>query len=176
MNDELSTRDCASIPRNKAELMACIQQERARLERAIAGLDEAQLLAPGPEGWSVKDHLAHIVTWEQIMLVAYLQGRSFAEATGMDEATAAATAHMSAETGLNDYFYERDKDLSLDQVLTNFHHSHQQVLAVLAAADFDDWLQPRDPDDPDSLLIYNVIGDTYEHYQEHAVIIEAITG
>jgi hypothetical protein len=168
-------RDRSFTPQNKAELLACIRQERARLEQAIAGLTEAQFLAPGPEGWSVKDHLAHLVTWEQILLVTHLQGRPFAEGAGMDAATAEVTAHMTAETGLNDYFYERDRHLPLAQVLADFHRSYQQVMAALETADFDNWTQPEDADDPESALLHHIIANTSEHYQEHADIIEAIT-
>src|SRR5574341_330088 len=98
MNDD-------TLPSSKTELLARIQAERAALEQAIANLSEAQMTALGPESWSVKDHLAHVVTWEQILVLAHLQGRSFAEAAHRDEATAAATAHMTAETGLNAYFH-----------------------------------------------------------------------
>lgn len=164
-----------SLPSSKAELLARVQAERAALEQAIANSSEAQLTAPGPEGWSAKDHLAHVVTWEQILVLAHLQGRSFAEAAHMDEATAAATAHMTAETGLNAYFHQRDKDRSLAEVLADFHRSYRRLLSVLEEMDFASLLAPRDPDDPHGQpLIHVVIGDTYAHYREHRRIIQAL--
>jgi hypothetical protein len=39
----------------------------AALAETFAGLDEQQLTAPGPEGWSVKDHLVHLSAWERAL-------------------------------------------------------------------------------------------------------------
>jgi hypothetical protein len=164
----------ASPPRDKAELMARIDREWAALERALASLSVPQMTAPGPGGWSVKDVLAHVSAWERVLLVCDLQGGSFAEAAGMDQATAAATEHMSAETGLNDYFYQRDKDLSLSVVLDTFRETHRQVVAALESLGDADLQRAHDPDDPESHLVDSIVGDTYAHYREHRETIAAM--
>lgn len=175
MDDQTANAD-QSLPRNKAELLRRIHAERAALEAVVNPLSDGQMTASGSEGWSVKDHLAHIVAWEQILVHAHLGARSFAEAARMDAATAQATATMTAETGINDWFYERDKDRLLANVLQNFHRSHREVLAALDKLEYADLIQLRDPSDPntDPRLAY-VVGDTYEHYKEHRQIIQAIT-
>jgi hypothetical protein len=166
--------DSEPAPQSKAELMARIHRERAALEQAIGRLRDEQMTAAGA-GWSVKDLLAHITAWEQVLLRCDLQGRSFAEAARMDEATAAATANMTAETGLNDYFYQRDKNRPLPDVLADFRHSHQQLLAALDKLDAAALMRPEDPNDPESRpLIESIIGDTYAHYREHRATIEAM--
>ncbi|MCX6050798.1 MAG: ClbS/DfsB family four-helix bundle protein, partial [Chloroflexi bacterium] len=160
----------------KSALMARIDQEWAALEQVLRDLNETQMTTIGPEGWSVKDHLAHIVTWEKILLIAHLQGHSFGEAAGMDQATSDATEQMTAETGLNDFFHERDKSRPLADVLTDFRQSHQALMAALEPLAYEELLKPRHPDDPHSdLLIQVVASDTYEHYQEHRIIIQKIT-
>ena len=161
------------LPRNKAELMARIHQERAALEAALEGLNDAEVTAPGPEGWSVKDHLAHIVTWEQILLIHHMKGRPFVEAAAMDAATAKATENMTAETGLNDFFFNRDKDRELEEVLADFYESHRRVLAALEAENYESLMRPYHEGRP---LLNWVKGDTYGHYEEHRRYIEAITG
>ena len=166
--------DYAAPPTDKAELMARIDREWAALERAITPLSEAQMTAPGAGGWSVKDLLAHISAWERVLLICDLQGGSFAAAAGMDEATSAATEHMTAETGLNDYFYQRDRELPLSEVLANFRATHHQVVAALEPLDDADLQRAHDPDDPDSHLIDSIVGDTYAHYREHRMTIEAM--
>jgi hypothetical protein len=167
--DELEDK----LPSDKAELMLLIQRERAALEEVVGRLGEEELTRPGPEGWSVKDHLAHIVTWEQILLIHHLKGHSFAEATAMDEATATATEAMTAETGLNDFFFKRDKDRPLAEVLADFQESHRRILAALEAESFESLLRPYHDDKP---LLNWVRGDTYGHYEEHRQLIETITG
>src|SRR5439155_13508367 len=51
-------------PRTAAELIDRVQIEWAALEYTVAGLSLQQLIRPGPQGWSVKDHLVHIAEWE----------------------------------------------------------------------------------------------------------------
>jgi hypothetical protein len=163
-----------SLPQDKAKLMAHIGRERAALEQTITGLSETELIRPGPEGWSIKDHLAHLVTWEQILIVHHLQGHSFGEAAQMDEATAAATADMTAEGGLNDYFYERDKNLPLSKVLADFDASYQRVLATLDAMSYDELMRPRPAAEADDPAMQAVVDNTYGHYREHRQIIESL--
>ena len=174
MTIDTQAGDYAVPPADQAELMARIDREWAALERAITPLSEAQMTAPGAGGWSVKDLLAHISAWERVLLICDLQGGSFAAAAGMDEATSAATEHMTAETGLNDYFYQRDRELPLSEVLANFRATHHQVVAALEPLDDADLQRAHDPDDPDSHLIDSIVGDTYAHYREHRMTIEAM--
>jgi uncharacterized protein (TIGR03083 family) len=174
MTTDSQAGEYAAAPHDKAELMARIDREWAALEHALAPLDEAQMTAPGPGGWSVKDLLAHISAWERVLLVCDLQGGSFAEAAGMDQATSAATEHMTAETGLNDYFYQRDKQLPLTAVLSNFRESHRQVVAALEQLGDADLQRAHDPDDPEVHLMDSIIGDTYAHYHQHRATIEAM--
>jgi hypothetical protein len=174
MTTDSQIDEYAVPPLNKAELMARIDREWAALERAIAPLSVAQLTAPGADGWSVKDLLAHISAWERVLLISDLQGGTFAEAAGMDEATSAATEHMTAETGLNDYFYQRDKELPLSEVLANLRETHQHITAALEQLDDADLQRAHDPDDPASHLVDNIVGDTYAHYREHRATIEAL--
>jgi hypothetical protein len=161
------------LPSDKAELMAWIRKERAGLEEVVGRLSEEEMIRPGPEGWSVKDHLAHLVTWEQILLIHHLKGRSVAEATAMDEATAKATEEMTAEGGLNDFFFKRDNDRPLAEVLADFHESYRRILAALEAESFESLMRPYHDNRP---LLNWVRGDTYGHYEEHRKIIEVISG
>src|SRR5262249_15641103 len=72
------------MPRDKADLMARIPPARAALEEIIRPLSETQLSQPGPDGgWAVKDHLAHVATWEQ-MLCAHLRDSSDHAVVGLE--------------------------------------------------------------------------------------------
>jgi hypothetical protein len=155
----------------KADLLAHITAERVALEQTVAGLNEGQLTALGPEGWSIKDHLAHLVAWEEVLVIAHVQGRSFAEAARMDDHTAAATNHMTAETGLNDYFYRRDKERSLAETLADLHRSYRRVLSVLDTLPEERLLTTDQDGHP---LLEVIAGNTYRHYREHARIIRTL--
>src|SRR6266567_7089625 len=73
-------------PRTLAELVDRVQIEWAALEYAVASLSSDQLVAPGPEGWSVKDHLMHIGDWEKAT-TAVLRHRPQYEGFALNEAT-----------------------------------------------------------------------------------------
>jgi hypothetical protein len=45
------------LPRTKNELMERIAREWDALQRAFAGLNDAQMSAPDAGGWSIKDNL-----------------------------------------------------------------------------------------------------------------------
>jgi uncharacterized protein (TIGR03083 family) len=158
------------LPSSKAELLERIQRARSALEQTLEHLTTDQMTRPGPEEWSVKDHLAHLVSWEQILIRGHLQGRSIAEALGIDETI----AQMPPEGGLNDYFRARDKDLPLNEVLDRYRRSHQQLLDALAEVD-DAKLQTPYGERGRPLMAF-VAGDSYEHYEEHDEFIRAIIG
>lgn len=151
---------------NKSELLEQIADEWRVLRRAFHDLDQAELVRPGPEGWSVKDHVAHVRAWERIALVRDIEGRSFAEAAEMDAATSAATEGMTAEGGLNDYFAERDRALPLEAVLEASSTLHAELIAAIEAL--------PEARLNDGTLATRIAENTYEHYAEHRTIMEAL--
>ncbi|MGB2696186.1 MAG: DinB family protein [Dehalococcoidia bacterium] len=165
------------LPRDKDELLQRIQRSRAALEQTISQLSDAQLVAPGPsEGWSARDHLAHLTIWEQ-GLAALLQGHPRYTTMGLDEQTYLNTD----EVGLNEIIYQHNKDRSLTEVLAAFQQAHQQVLAALAGlTDADLFLtyshdQPDEPgEDSGAPILGWIAGNTYDHYAEHQAWIQAL--
>ena len=168
--------DAIPSPQSKAELMDLIAASRAALERAIDVPDEAMLTAPGPEGWSVKDHLIHIALWEDNLL-ALLQGRNRQAAMGLSSEDD--NPEASAED-INDVLYVRHKDRPLPDVLHAFTAAHERVLAQLDAMSWEDLgkpysdYQPNDPPPNPDPVGYWVAGNTYGHFDEHREWIAAI--
>lgn len=161
----------ASLPRDRADLLERIQRDWDALNQTVATLTDEQLNAPGPEVWSIKDHLAHIAAWERFMLSCYLQGRPAHEAMQVDEAT----WKTLDENGVNAILYERSHGRPVSEVLADRNRAHAQVVAVLEQMPFADLIKPLYPDDPQARpLIGWVIGNTYEHYREHRGYIEAL--
>ena len=174
--DQDTTAQTPPHPKNKAELMERIHRTRSELEAAIDGASEARLTTPGgADGWSIKDHLAHVATWEKSLL-ALLEGRSRPAAVGVDAATYAATD----TDGLNAIIHERNKDRPLPDVLDDFRHTHERLLAVLAPLTDDDLhkpyshYQPNDPPHNPDPVVYWIAGNTYGHYEEHVAAVRAL--
>ncbi|MCW5851654.1 MAG: ClbS/DfsB family four-helix bundle protein [Anaerolineae bacterium] len=170
----------ADPPPTKTELMKLIAQRRSELEALIAPLSEAQLTTPGPDGWAIKDHLAHIVAWEQSLL-GLLNSVPRHQAMGISE-----EVYHSDVDVINRTIYERNTDRPLTDVLADFRQSHEAVLERLARMTDDDLRRPYAyylPDEPDDNPSPNpppvlgwIRGNTDEHYEEHIHWIQSLLG
>jgi Protein of unknown function (DUF1706) len=160
----------------KADLIEGINDAWSNLERTIAGSDEEALTTPGGDGWSVKDHLAHIESWERY-LFALLERRSPSTAIGIDLATVRSTA----DDPLNELLIEPAKMQPLSQVLTDLRRTHEQLLAAIAALPEGDLerlaadYQPEElADDTDSIAVW-IAHICDEHLRDHVGWIQQIT-
>lgn len=164
-------------PTNKQEALGVMAREREALEKLIEPVTDAQLTAPGAEGWSVKDHLMHIAVWEQ-GIVALLNKQSRYAAMGLTrDEWEMADPDFDKKNGL---LHERTKSRPLSDVRAAFRDSHAQMLEVLGRLTEDDLLKPYayyapDEDDGDKRPVFSwIAGNTFGHYAEHREWIQAI--
>jgi uncharacterized damage-inducible protein DinB len=54
------------MPEDRDALLEHFRQMRAQLLSAIDGLSDELMVETSLDGWSVKDHLAHLATWDDI--------------------------------------------------------------------------------------------------------------
>ncbi|MBX3011608.1 MAG: ClbS/DfsB family four-helix bundle protein [Caldilineaceae bacterium] len=156
-----------TLPQNRAELLQQIETEWQRLQDALSQFTVEEVITPQADGWSIKDHLAHLTHWEQWLLRYHIQGE-----------TAAA---LQIDTGpsedldvdqINELVRQRSRSLLLDETLYEFHATHAQVIATLTELPFDKLLEPRYAADPARRpLLQWVIDNTYDHYQEHSAAL-----
>jgi hypothetical protein len=163
----------AGAPADKEALLARIRDSRATLERLIAPLSGEQLAAPGPGGgWSIKDHLYHLATWQQVQL-ARMQRRPPWAVVDLDEAAFQAAADPATDfREINALIERRGKDLPPEAVLALFRDSFAHILAELERWSYDELLQPVRPDGPTTLQ--QLSGDSYEHDDEHRRMLERV--
>jgi len=111
---------------DKTQLLADMQKERLALEHFLKGLSPDQMSGPAVLGaWTVKDVLAHLVAWEQMVLGWFTTGQR------------GDTPHLPAEgykwnelPALNQHIYEQHRDRPLVEVLTQFRESYPQIQAL----------------------------------------------
>lgn len=168
---ETTTGD-TSRPTTKGELIERARRAHTALEQTIGGLTDAQMTAPGEGGWSIKDILAHITAWEQMLLRFHIGKKPFGEAAGME----AVNYETDEIDDINEAFYRRDKDKPVSEVLAAFRRSYEQVLATLEAMDEARLFEPYTPPGGDTtgLLADWIAGDTFDHYDEHRETIRSI--
>ena len=151
-------------PENRAQVLELLHSERAAFEKTLDELDEQQLLQPnGLDGWTVKDILAHIIFWEQRLLL-WLE-ESMRGDTPQRPAPGMTWDDLDQ---LNLLTYQSNKDLPLDDVLQDFNSTYRRVDVAVAALTQDDLFNPQRfawrQGDP---LWHMVAANTWWHYREH---------
>lgn len=146
----------------KAELLANIRRDRARLDALLAPLDDARMIEPAlDDGWSVKDALAHITSWEQLCL-GWIRAGERREGPFTPESINA----------LNARIYAKNRDRPLAEVLAHSRQSSAEILAVAESLS-DDALAAAPEWAPGRPLAEVISGNTDDHYLEHIDQINA---
>jgi hypothetical protein len=116
-----------SRPASKTELLAAIARERSELEALLGALTTEQMVEPDLMGqWSVKDVLAHLVEWEQMVLSWYRAGLR-----GEMPEMPAPGLKWNQTPQLNQMILEKHRDRPVDQVMERFGASHQEIVGVI---------------------------------------------
>lgn len=160
---------------SKDELVRRIDESRERLERRVKGVPTAALEVPGEDGWSAKDHLAHLAGWERSLLLL-LQRRARHSPLGL---TAAEYAAAADENVINARLHASRKGWRLAYVLTDFEAVHEELMALLQRMTEAELCLGYSEYEPggerDDRPIWGwVEGNTCDHYDEHLAIIDAL--
>jgi hypothetical protein len=142
----------------RSELTDRIRRSWEQLHAAVDQLDDGQLGAAGPDGWSAKDHLVHLERWEAYVL-AELEGRNGSPELGIAEGAEAPETEV-----INDGLQRRHADLPAAEVRQSLEDTHARMMALLAKLDEADLLRH----------LAWIGGNTHEHFDEHRGWIAAI--
>jgi len=111
---------------NRDELIEYYRQARRELLAVLEGLTDEQMTERSLDGWSVKDHLAHLAVWDEVRA---------------SEVTRISAGHDSAwrmtgeqDAAYNTLTYALRVDTSLDQVRWELETSRQRLLDAIADA------------------------------------------
>jgi hypothetical protein len=97
------------------------------LEKKFGRLTPEQMVWPGSmENWSVKDILAHLADWEQRFIGWYQAGKR-----GETPVTPAPGLHWGQLPILNQQWYEKHMDETLDEVMEQYEASYRQILDLV---------------------------------------------
>lgn len=155
-------------PPTKSDLIDVIRTERDRLESLLEEITADQRVEPGVDGsWSIKDIMAHIAAWERL---AYDRIHSAVSGKPLKFPIIQGDAEVDK---LNADVFEKNKDLPLGEVTTEFHDAHQVFMAQIEEL-AEDFLFTTLPFDWAGKLTAQVVisANTHWHYLEHAVAIE----
>ena len=158
-----------------ADVLNRIDHAWAPLAEVAQVLDEGQLGRAGPDGWTVKDHLALVTAWERGLL-AVLQRQPRHEAMGVEPDTFA----RGGADAVNAAVYARQRERPPAEVIGDLLATHSRLRNTIAGMEDANLLrpyseyQPHEPGAFDDPVVESIGGDTYEHYGEHLKAIRGI--
>ncbi len=145
-----------SAPTTREEALAVLNATREELRRAINGLTPDQMTSPAVDGWSVKDMLTHISSWDELMAHDFRR---------LARGHQPALMHFSPDKTdeWNNATMSMRLKLPLDQVLAEVESSRNELITTLDAL-------------PDSAFasgfVPMVLGICGRHDEEHSELID----
>ena len=116
-----------SKPTTKDELLTAAQSEREALEQFLSELSSDQMTQPGIVGeWSVKDILAHLLEWEQMVLSWYAAGMQ-----GKIPAVPSEEFNWGQLPQLNQSIYEKHCRRDLADIQKDFNASYRKTMKTI---------------------------------------------
>lgn len=114
-------------PTSKTDLIAQTQTNYAKLQAELDKLSDAEKTAPDVVGvWSVKDVLAHLFAWQQMVLDWYETGKR-----GETPIVPHPDYNWRQIPDLNQHIYETYRDVRLEDITAQFEASHQKTLQTI---------------------------------------------
>lgn len=160
--------DTDQLPQTKAELVQRIEASKSALLSSIHKLPVSERDTVGPDGWTIAQHLAHIVAWQN-GIAALLRRED--RAAGMDIDRDLFLSHDL--DAINEFIARRSATLRFDEALAVFHGSYRALLATLENLDDSElqrqytYFQPDEPGDSTEPIVSWIAGNSYGHYDEH---------
>ena len=126
-------------PTDKPELLTAAKSEFGRLWDAVGLVDAGNRERPGAcEAWSVKDILAHLDAWHELVL----DWEAVGSAGGTPDMPSPGLTWADTPV-LNQMIFERTKYDTWDAVSDRLRVSHERVLAVIESYDDPDLFTKR---------------------------------
>lgn len=114
-------------PTTKNQILETAQTERAALEELLATLTFEQMTQPNVVGeWAIKDILAHLIEWEQMVIEWYETG-----VKGKVPAVPSEEFNWGQLPQLNHSIYLKHRDKSLVDIQKSFKASYKQILKTI---------------------------------------------
>lgn len=161
----------------KYELLTETDQAYTALEKALKPVTREQLtILQDPQGWTVKDHLAHLVAWER-SVVFMLQGQPRYDGLEIDEKL----YREGSFDQINAVIQDRQQNSSWERVLASFRETHKLFLDLIERLDDKELNRPCShylPDEPgewDQRPAINALyANSADHFREHLDYIKAL--
>lgn len=114
-------------PKSKDELIKAAEDEFQSLFDELVTIPQAKWSEPGVcEKWSIKDLLAHLHEWHNMMIKWYTVGMK-----GDQPVMPAPGYTWKTVPDLNQAIFQQYKDLDLSEAISKVKASHKKIMAVI---------------------------------------------
>jgi hypothetical protein len=164
----MNEQDRPPREQTKTELLNHNQRAFDELEALIQTVDDERLSRPGPSGWAVKDHLAHLAAWQQ-GIVALLQRRPRFAAMGVDTG---GQQELTTDE-INAVIHSKNSGLSAAEAKEKLREAHTQMAQQIESMSNDELYTPHKEflpggeEGPEEPVLLWIVGNASGHYQEH---------
>jgi hypothetical protein len=116
-------------PTTKSQIIEAAQLERTALEKLLTTLTPNQMTQPNVIGeWAIKDVLAHLIEWEQMVMKWYQTGLK-----GKVPAVPSEEYNWGQLPQLNHAIYLKHRDRSLAEIQKEFKSSNKKIMKMIEA-------------------------------------------
>lgn len=151
--------EVAGEPMDKEHFIRRVEDAWVKWQSLVDRAGEERMLEPANEGgWTLKDVIAHI-TWHEREMVNVLRTRAL---VGSD-------LWLQPLEQRNQAIYEENRDLPLEQALSEAQQAHQALMQELKEMSEEDLLElGRIAEMPPDLRLWDILADnTFQHYLDH---------
>lgn len=155
---------------NKQELLDLTRSERSALDDIVQKLTPDELCAPVLDGdRSIKDVLAHVAKWEELMANALETGLR-----GETPAWPEPGATLADVDKINQRTFDENRDRPLDDIVQESRVAYERALALVESVPEEAIFTPSHFSWLGSMPLSVVVrANMDEHYHEHVTQIEA---
>ena len=166
--------DTMTVPANKAELLAYTEERWRAFVTSTDALSDAEWTAlTDAAGWSVKDHVAHVVCWVRSEIALLRHRTPLQESAGISDAV--------WNAGDFDPINEEVRQLAIDDspaaVRAERDRVFRQLVEAVSGLTGDDLARPANDfgfDEPGKTLLAVLTEYHGDHFAEHRGYIEII--
>lgn len=163
-----------ALPTNHAELLAFMQEQWNGFVRASDALpDDVWLSAKNADGWSIRDHVGHVMLWTQAELPLLTNGAPIQKNAGIPDDV----WNSTDSNAVNEWFRKKLQQMTPAEIRTERDRDFPRLVEAVAKFTDADLARParvsglEESDRP----LLTVMSENYGlHFDDHRAQIEAL--
>lgn len=152
----------------KEHILAGLHKQLERWEQLLAGVTEAQIVAPrASSAWSVKDEIAHLWAWQQRSVARVQAAREDREPRFPEWAVQPGEGGEGETERINAWLHESNRDRAWSDVHSAWREGYRRMIEAAEPIGELELLDSSRYPWMNGYSLAAVLLASYEHHQEH---------